>query len=132
MSYQEIHEDIRRQQESQTRHTPLPWYLSEKRIAVKGHTPQGYSGVAVATTSPQNTDETRRADAEFIVRACNAHDVLLAACEAALELRALERESEPGMGASIADHREAKEAARRADGIEEQLRAAIKKAEGEQ
>lgn len=53
----------------ETKHTPGPWYLSERKIAVKGHSAGGYSGASVATTSPSNTDETRQADARLIAAA---------------------------------------------------------------
>jgi hypothetical protein len=71
---------------SETKHTPLPWVLSEKHIAIRGSTPQGYydPDKTVAATSPKNDHETRRADAEFIVRACNSFEELLAASEKTL------------------------------------------------
>lgn len=54
-------------------HTPLPWRLEQK-----WHWVVGPNGESIARI--RRLDE-RPANAEFIVRACNSHDDLLAALE---------------------------------------------------
>jgi hypothetical protein len=69
-----------------TAHTPGPWEI----IAM----PDGQSDIiGVAETGERIcefpygfTDEKEAADAAFIVRACNAHDELLAVAQMALDL----------------------------------------------
>ena len=61
------------------KHTPLPWYKTAS-------SPDGYIYgadnkciVEFGPTTAGHMDEERWANAEFVVRACNAHDALLAA-----------------------------------------------------
>ncbi|CUW85647.1 hypothetical protein N5C66_03720 [Rhizobium pusense] len=64
-----------------TTHTPTPWFLNEAQDFVKGdgrHIAVLFDGTP---TSP--TVKERKSNAAFIVRACNAHDELLAALKAA-------------------------------------------------
>lgn len=74
----------------QATHTPVPWHIEEDGDALWIH---DALNATIADVPPsmvmmdggdyELTDEDR-ANAEFIVRACNAHDDLLAACEQAL------------------------------------------------
>lgn len=63
-------------------HTPTPWEAEPS--AARGAWIKGADGEWVAL-SCGDTDERAVANAEFIARAVNAHDALVAACEAALE-----------------------------------------------
>lgn len=66
-----------------TEHTPVPWRVkTEQKCAHGRHVHVGPNrGPTVADVHLW----CGQADAEFIVRACNAHEDLLAACEAALK-----------------------------------------------
>ena len=68
-------------------HTPLPWANeSGLRISAPGHRVGGF--VALVATLEHRKGETpaeQRANGAFIVRACNAHDELLAALKVALK-----------------------------------------------
>lgn len=68
-------------------HTPTPWILgqdstvfSENFLCVAIGSPD--SDVPIAIFQQGNPNAV--ADAEFVKRACNSHDALLAACKAAL------------------------------------------------
>lgn len=72
-------------------HTPLPWFVESCHAEKKHHKP---CWCACITHTPGNDSMdgcvcqygcVSRADAEFIVRAVNAHDDLVAACREALE-----------------------------------------------
>lgn len=70
-------------------HTPLPWY-NESNQRITAHVPGAFA-VIIAQLEAKTTRygggvgwEERNANIEFIVRACNAHDELLAALEAVL------------------------------------------------
>lgn len=70
-------------------HTPTPWicshsqnpdvYRNEEHWLIVSH-PSESTAQAVADVETGPGPKTSRANAEFIVRACNAHDDLLAAC----------------------------------------------------
>lgn len=73
-------------------HTPLPW-----AITVPKKEPFGWwihaGDVLVCSCGTRPLSDEALANAAFIVRACNSHDDLLAACEAALtRLRTIERD----------------------------------------
>jgi len=59
-----------------TEHTPIPWHTEGNLIG-------GDGGLIAEATSFK--PERNRANAEFIVRACNSHVALLEACEDAVE-----------------------------------------------
>ena len=68
------------------KHTPLPWYKTAS-------SPDGYIYgadnkciVEFGPTTAGHMDEERWANAEFVVRACNAHDDMLEICEKLLPL----------------------------------------------
>ena len=62
-------------------HTLVPWMLSDSHglcvVSEKGVV----ADLEKSRTSAESSEESR-ANAEFIVRACNSHDALLAACKA--------------------------------------------------
>jgi len=91
-------------------HTKTPW-KSSGIVITSGN---GSKLVALACDKPDGAfpTELNRANAAFIVRACNVHDELYAALEAAINWRGLD-----GDGIS--------------DPVREQLYAAIAKARGE-
>jgi len=103
----------------ETKHTPTPWKSNSMEI----FTDAGKSSkrIAFATGKAQGDDNELaelKATAAFIVRACNAHDELVAALE-----RLLGRPCPAGwMG---------KAAMREADAAEAQAIAALAKARGE-
>jgi hypothetical protein len=75
-----------------SKHTPTPWVVSGDLRHVFRDQPGGtiavsapgrWLGLAVVYASPGRASEAA-ANAEFIARACNAHDGLLTACERAL------------------------------------------------
>src|SRR5262245_10291545 len=68
-------------------HTPTPWILgqdstvfSENFLCLAIGAPNSETPIAVFMESNPNAGN----DAEFVRRACNSHDALLAACKAAL------------------------------------------------
>ena len=68
------------------KHTPLPWYKTAS-------SPDGYiygaDNKCIVEFGPETAghmDEERWANAEFVVRACNAHEDLLEACSMMLRL----------------------------------------------
>lgn len=78
--------------DTQPKHTPLPWHQSHRQIDSGGYSTQIYTedGETIATMHWYPKDmgngvtATCRADnAEFIVRACNAHYELLEALKLA-------------------------------------------------
>ena len=68
------------------KHTPGPWqgYMENKTAYIESKADQKIIASCGITTSPES-----KANAAFIVRACNSHDALVEALEA-LEARALE------------------------------------------
>lgn len=94
-------------------HTPVPWfvddaaYLDHLQIAVS--TDRGPLRICLLPASPelipQSANNVRaHANAEFIVRACNAHDELLEACETLLaDVEAHERRTGTPQWASSID-----------------------------
>lgn len=73
------------------KHTPLPWKISiaDRETVTAESGSDATSGRGTVCTSPTcrikpyYDSETRRANAEFIIRACNSHYELVKACEAA-------------------------------------------------
>ncbi len=67
------------------KHTPTPWWNESGVIHAKGPnwTEESHSCVHVARVDEEDEDSQ---DAEFIVRAANAHDSLVEALEAVTEL----------------------------------------------
>ena len=61
---------------SETKHMPLPWAIEDRYFIVDS----SGNDVCHSVNADAKHDE---ANAEFIVRACNAFDELLAACEEA-------------------------------------------------
>ena len=86
--------------------TPGPWYVDLHRawsFCVRSRTKStrsifdgGTRDAFIATHLPQ-------ADAEFIARACNSHDELLAACEAALPALRWSLTHQPGNSVQVHD-----------------------------
>ena len=76
----------------QAQHTPGPWRYTDGGI-IDNAPPRGHAGVEIADVLGADTHDRRgpvlkqeaRANAAFIVRACNSHDDLLAACKFALD-----------------------------------------------
>ena len=68
-------------------HTPVPW-ISDGGIRVQGNSEGHRHAIALICPPPPYLTSTMyaQANARFIVRACNAHDELLAACEATANL----------------------------------------------
>lgn len=99
-------------------HTPVPW---ERTILSDGVESEivNQNGQVIATTSVDapETIQEHEANAEFIVRACNAHQVLLDALKVALDNS---RRRSEGRGKWTVKDQEAHDA----------LRAALAKAEG--
>ncbi len=70
-------------------HTPLPWetQMGEEAREINSSPATGQSWKAIANVpandlgSAEVTDDEATANAQFIVRACNAHYELLAACQ---------------------------------------------------
>ena len=90
--------------ETKPQHTPTPYHLGgighpdgdNPTTSIWVPTPPGFqSGTWIAK-------DVQLADAEFIVRACNAHDALLAACERLLAAMKADAEIAPQMPAIIA------------------------------
>lgn len=67
-----------------TKHTPLPWDYFTGRTRHHVEVAYGAPGMGTAICSVPKSQE---ANAEFIVRACNAHYDLLAALEALYDRR---------------------------------------------
>ena len=76
------------------KHTPIPWFvcggMGPKHIGIAAGRP-GFGTLIVdsfsETAKEKETERwwlEQRANAEFIVQACNAHDNLLATCELVL------------------------------------------------
>lgn len=63
-------------------HSPLPWTHSGIHIASLS---LGRDVLVASARYSSATFDEARANAEFIVRACNAHDDLLAACKKVVE-----------------------------------------------
>lgn len=71
------------------KHTPTPWYVDYNDVSDYQLPIKHESGAVIADVCLLESDHvsvTERVDAEFILRACNAHDDLLAACERAIEV----------------------------------------------
>ena len=64
------------------KHTPTPWSYQHKSDAYT-HIIRGPNNRFICQFH-QSTDDTTKANAAFIVRACNAHDQLVEALELAL------------------------------------------------
>ena len=63
------------------KHTPIPWIANAQmngRILIQHH------DVTIARIVSNNIGDAKYYDATFIVRACNAHDDLVAALEGAI------------------------------------------------
>lgn len=72
----------------ETKHTPTPWIVRQKGddCFVQGprNKPDDYADIEVLgddTNEDFYSDEQKLADARFIVRACNAHDELVASLD---------------------------------------------------
>ena len=71
-------------------HTPTPWEVDRPGCPcgyIFGGNGEAYVAKVLSLdddVDPVASEPARLANAEFIVRACNSHDELLAACEAAL------------------------------------------------
>lgn len=94
----------------QGKRTPTPWRLSDTGRTIHG-TGRNFQ-VCTIPAGGVRLSGVDIANGKFIVRACNSHDELLEACKAALKQHRLERRQIFGT-----------------DALEEQLRAAISKAE---
>lgn len=66
-----------------SKHTPLPWRRRGDEIAIDTGKIGGRKQIAkmIPGFGPKGLSPTSKANAEFIVRACNAYDDLLAACK---------------------------------------------------
>lgn len=99
------------------KHTPTPWKTEKNKDAYAGGTgilPRKHSGHYVGVMFRSNPNEAN--DAEFIVRACNAHEELLEATKNAVVFLEASMVTKPTDDVSMAlSH----------------LRAAIAKAEGQ-
>jgi len=69
-----------------SKRTPGPWFLEDDCIRAKT-SDSGTVSVAVCRGWDTRWEKEQKANAEFIVRACNAHDDLLAALEGFLAAR---------------------------------------------
>ena len=63
-----------------TEHTKLPWKLKVCNLYAPGAVNRFMELIPAVNIN----SKTHRANCEFIVRACNAHNVLVKACEAAM------------------------------------------------
>ena len=113
---------------TETKHTPTPWILEPKknwRKVIRIEQPgDGYHRLYIEVCRDDCCVETAEANARFTERACNAHDALVAACEAAeIKILAFREELEIKEGEAIAD-------ATTRDELE-QLRAALRLAKPE-
>ena len=61
------------------KHTQTPWRLEVARTMAHLHGPRGYTGISLPYKTAQD-----KANAEFIVRACNAHEDLVGELRACL------------------------------------------------
>lgn len=101
-------------------HTPTPWKLENGHSIIADHP---FKGAPVATTykladnGRAQQQIPQEANASFIVRACNAHDELLAAATSALNLMRM-------------TYSHATDIPKAADTVLPALEAAIAKAEG--
>jgi hypothetical protein len=76
---------------SESKHTPIPYFVSVNDdnvdIVIRACEDQEYEPIicncSVDSANLEDEMSTDAANAEFIVRACNSHDALLAACKAA-------------------------------------------------
>lgn len=77
---------------SEMKHTPEPWSVDKRPVDKRNkwwiRGPKTKAGFEPAVASIPNLGgyDERAANAEFIVRACNAHDDLLAAMQEAIDL----------------------------------------------
>jgi hypothetical protein len=62
----------------ETKHTPTPWTIKKESGS---YTIYGANGDSIANDEMYYPSAPLFKDAAFIVRACNAHDDLVAACE---------------------------------------------------
>lgn len=73
-------------------HTPTPWHLAGDSLIVEEH------GISIAQMLNRGTETpSPRANAEFIVRACNSHDALLDACQEAIHCLIYEPKEDEGI-----------------------------------
>ena len=81
-----------------TQHTPTPWEIEPQTTTVvkPDKTNRIPSTIAIVKDPNDNMHQTEiaKANAEFIVRACNSHDALLKACKGLM----LELEKKWGCG----------------------------------
>lgn len=90
-------------------HTPTPWYTGEGKAARIVYAQHGFA-VADATIYHARIEPVMEAEenAAFIVRACNAHDDLVAALQAAVaRVEIANAEGDPIMSAWLPDARAA-------------------------
>lgn len=66
---------------SNAQHTPTPWFLSGSGIRIRDKSPEGNDIAWAEPNFAGGFDDVSRANAAFIVRACNAHEELVAALE---------------------------------------------------
>lgn len=66
---------------TQTKHTPLPWMVDNRRSIVKVRSEKREVAVLSGRLDSEHGRETIQANAAFIARACNSHDELLEALE---------------------------------------------------
>ena len=71
-----------------SKHTPVPWVKRVHELGIKGTDIYGVDDTFITSVgdySSKNSFSEQRANAEFIVLACNNHEKLLEACKKALE-----------------------------------------------
>ena len=64
--------------------TPGPWIIGEQSGAILAKNAPPYGNAKFIAETVNRKTALGRANAAFIVKACNAHDELVAACEALL------------------------------------------------
>jgi hypothetical protein len=73
----------------ETKHTPGPWFTKRQgfsTVYVEARLRDGWIQEVAACGPTEAGSEQQEANAEFIVRACNSHDQLVAALKAARDL----------------------------------------------
>ncbi len=93
---------------SESKHTPVPWSVRDNEngtLVINATEPDG-SPCQPARINGNADDEVygpvTRANAEFIVRACNAHDDLLEACKAIVHAANMGDSAMGGVAATLA------------------------------
>lgn len=84
----------------ETKHTPLPWrlYEGDDYISVGTTDPSDpliLDTIGQRSNDPDRPEDEQVANAEFIVRAVNSHDDLLAVCRAVLDRHSYQGTGEP-------------------------------------